>query len=45
MLISCQFRENLKTDLDVSNYATKSDQEKAVGYDRSAFVRKLIQLV
>ena len=41
MLISCHFRENLKIDLDVSNFATKSNQEKAAGYDRSAFVKKI----
>ena len=34
--------ENLKVELDLSNYATKADLKNATGVDTSDFAKKLI---
>ena len=33
---------NVKVELDLSNYATKTDLENATGVDTSSFAKKLI---
>ena len=35
-------RENVKVELDLSNYATKTDLKNATGVDTSTVVKKLI---
>ena len=34
------FRENVKVELDLSNYATKTDLKNATGVDTSSFAKK-----
>ena len=35
-------RNKIKVELDLSNYATKSDLKNATGVDTSKFVKKLV---
>ena len=37
-------RNKIKVELDLSNYATRSDLKNAAGVDTSKFVKKLVQL-